>query len=166
MRLGRDHDRFLDLIACVCFLRQFQKRREISGGLTFIRCDLEDYEVAWKIMTAGIMQATVQELPEAALRLYEELRSWVKDQAKTQNLKPEELSFTQRQVREFTGLGHTWVRYGLRTLTDYEYLVVIKGSGERSKAFYKLRDDREIALVDVSRIPSPELMAEKLKNLS
>jgi energy-coupling factor transporter ATP-binding protein EcfA2 len=166
MRLRRDHDRFLDLIACVCFLRQFQKQREISGGLSFIRCDLEDYEVAWKIMTAGIMQATVQELPEAALRLYEELRSWVKDQAKAQNLKSEELSFTQRQVREFTGLGHTWIKYTLRVLTDYEYLVVVKGSGERSKAFYKLRDDREIALADVSRIPSPQAMAEKLRNFS
>ena len=36
MRLRRDHERFLDLIASVAFLRQFQKGRQHDGGFEYI----------------------------------------------------------------------------------------------------------------------------------
>ena len=32
MRTRRDHDRFMDLIACVCFLRQHQKKEETEDA--------------------------------------------------------------------------------------------------------------------------------------
>ena len=47
MRSRRDHDRFLDLIACVCYLRQYQKKAERAGSFEYIRCDLED--TGWHI---------------------------------------------------------------------------------------------------------------------
>ncbi len=70
MRSRRDHDRFLDLIASVCFLRQYQKREEREGAVSFIRCDLEDYRVAYTIMVEGVMSSTVRELPAGAVGLY------------------------------------------------------------------------------------------------
>jgi hypothetical protein len=162
MRSRRDHDRFLDLIACVCFLRQYQKRDEHEGGLSYIRCDLEDYRVAYRIMVEGVLSSTVREIPAGAVGLYSELRSWVGREAARQHLRPEEVSFTQRQVREFTSLGHTWIKQALRQLVDYDYLSIARGGGERTRAFYRLRDDAEIQALDLSMIPTPQAMAEKL----
>jgi energy-coupling factor transporter ATP-binding protein EcfA2 len=163
MRSRRDHDRFLDLIACVCYLRQYQKREEHEGSLSFICCDLEDYAVAYRIMVEGVLSSTVRELPAGAVGLYSELRTWVGREAERQGLRAEEVSFTQRQVREFTGLGHTWIKQALRQLVEYEYLSIARGGSERTRAFYRIREDAAIAEMDLSMIPSPEAMAEKIK---
>jgi len=162
MRSRRDHDRFLDLIACVCYLRQYQKKAEKTGNLEYIRCDLEDYRVAYRIMIEGVMSSTVRELPTGAVGLYSELRSWVGSEARRQKLKAEEVSFTQRHVREITGLGHTWIKQSLRQLVDYDYLSIARGGGERSRSYYRLREDAEIKGIDLSMILTPEAMAERL----
>lgn len=158
MRTRRDHDRFLDLIACVCYLRQFQKKEERDGPLSFIRCDLEDYRVAYRIMVEGVLASTMRELPAGAQLLYEELRIIARAEAKKQDIAVTDVSMTQRQIREFSGLGQTWVRTNLRQLLDYEYLVAVRGGGERSKGFYRLKEDADIQKADLSMIPSPESM--------
>ena len=165
MRLRRDHDRFLDLIACVCFLRQYQKSSRQAKGTRYVACDLEDYRVAYKIMVEGVLSSTVRELPKGAVGLYDDLRSWVKKEAAKQKLEAWDVSFTQRQVREATGLSHTWVQASLRQLVDYEYLVQVGGRGPRSKGVYKLRGDEGIVGADLSMIPSPEEMAVKLEGV-
>jgi len=163
MRTRRDHDRFLDLIACVCYVRQFQKPEVRDGELEFIRCDLADYRVAYRIMVEGVMGSTMRELPKGAVGLYDEIRAWVTREAARQKLLPAELSFTQRQIREITGLSHTWVKYALRQLVDYEHITIAKGGAERSRAFYRLREDAGIAQIDLSMIPTPEAMERKLR---
>jgi hypothetical protein len=162
MRSRRDHDRFLDLIACVAFVRQYQKRPEKAGNLEYIRCDLEDYAVAYRIMLEGVMSSTVRELPAGAVALYGELRTWVSSEAKRQKLRAEEVSFTQRQVRELTGLGHGWIKIALRQLVEFDYLALARGGSERSRAYYRFREDAEIRAVDLSMIPTPEAMAARI----
>jgi energy-coupling factor transporter ATP-binding protein EcfA2 len=162
MRLRRDHDRFLDLIACVCFLRQFQKREEHEGDLTFIRCDAEDYRTAYRIMVEGVLASTVRELPAGAQGLYEDIRGWVRKEAKKQGLGAAEISFTQRQIREATGLSHTWVQMNLRHLVSYEYLELVRGGAARTCGYYRLRADEDILTLDLSMIPTPEAMEAKL----
>jgi hypothetical protein len=169
MRMRRDHDRFLDLIACVCFLRQFQKQEETAAGtggggpVSFIRCDGEDYRTAYRIMTEGVLSSTMGELPKGSAFLYEDIRGFVRKEAKKQNLNAREISFTQRQIREATGLGHTWVKANMRKLAEYEYLEIARGGGERAKTYYRLRADEDIVNVDLSMIPSPEEMEKRLK---
>jgi hypothetical protein len=162
MRLRRDHDRFLDLIASVCFLRQYQKKVQHANGLEYIACDLIDYAVAYKIMMETVMASTVRELPKSAVMLYDEIRAYVKREAARQDLCLNEVNFTQRQIREVTGIGQTSVKYGLRHLVEYEYLIIASGGGERSKAFYRVRDDSAIASADLSMIPTPAEMKAKL----
>jgi hypothetical protein len=163
MRLRRDHDRFLDLIACVCFLRQYQKREEYEGDTGFIRCDLTDYRIAFTLMVEGVLSSTVRELPTGTQLLYNEIREWVRKEARRQHVAAAEVSFTQRQVREATGLGHTWVKANMRRLAEYEYLEVAHGGGERSKAYYRLKADEDIRSVDLSMIPTPEAMAKRVR---
>jgi hypothetical protein len=162
MRLRRDHDRFLDLIACVCFLRQYQKREEYEGDVGFIRCDLTDYRTAFTLMVDGVLSSTVRELPAGTRLLYNEIREWVRKEARRQKVAAAALSFTQRQVREATGLGHTWVKANMRRLADYEYLEAAHGGGERSKTWYRLKADEDILSIDLSMIPTPEAMEKRM----
>jgi DNA primase len=164
MRARRDHERFMDLIACVCFLRQFQKEAQEEGGLAYIACDLEDYRVAHDLMQA-ILPSTLTNFPKAAMGLYEQLRAILHQKAKADELEVEKVSVTQREIREATGLSQMFVKRNMKILCDYEYLIG-SGSGARgSKRSYRLFKDEELALIDLSVIPSPEEMREKLENV-
>jgi len=163
MRLRRDHDRFLDLIACVAYLRQYQKSSQQSGGTRYVTCDLEDYKVAYRIMVDGVLASTLREMPKGAQILHEELLKLAKREATRQKLAVHEVTLTQRMIREGTQLGQTWIKENLRTLVEFEYLNVNRGGGERTKGFYKLRDESAMDRADLSMIPSPEEMAFKLK---
>jgi hypothetical protein len=74
-----------------------------------------------------------------------------------------EVTLTQRMIREQTQLGQTWVKENLRTLVEFEYLNVNRGGGERTKGFYKLRDEAAMDKADLSMIPTPEQMEAKLR---
>ncbi|MEA3341561.1 MAG: toprim domain-containing protein, partial [Chloroflexota bacterium] len=162
MRARRDHLRFIDLIACVCFLRQFQKEEKQTGdGVVFIECDLEDYRITCSIMNTIIL-STLTDFPKSARRLYEAVRGAIKKKAVEEGLKPLEVQISQRELRERTGLSHDTIKRNIRILIEYEYL---KGStgGRGSRSSYALVADEELNLMDVSCIPTPEEMAEKLK---
>jgi DNA primase len=165
MRTRRDHDRFMDLIASICFLRQYQKDvKTTADGREYIECDLTDYRIAYEIMVKGILSATLLELPKSAVELYEALRELARKLSKKDGVKVHEKTFTQREVREHTGFSHTWIKYNLRLLVDYEYLVLTRGGKERFRGVYRLREDTDIESLNFSMIPSPEEMQKKFKS--
>lgn len=163
MRTRRDHERFIDLIACVCFLRQYQKRIEKENGIEYIRCDLEDYRIAYRIMVEGVLSSTMRELPAGAQVLYEQMRKLAQEEGVKQGLGAEEISMTQREIREYTGASQSSVKIHIRELLDFEYLTVQRGGGQRSKGFYRLRKDEDIRKVDFSMIPTPQEMKQLVK---
>jgi hypothetical protein len=165
MRTRRDHDRFMDLIASICFLRQYQKKAKTTAdGREYVECDLIDYRIAYEIMVKGILSATLIELPKSAVELYESLRELARETAKKDGLKVHEKTFTQREVREHTGFSHTWIKYNLRLLVDYEYLVLTRGGKERFRGMYRLREAKDVESLNFSMIPSPEEMRKKFKS--
>lgn len=167
MRTRRDHDRFLDLIACICFIRQYQKEIKQDGAVAYIECDADDYRAAYGIMVDGVLSATMAEMPKGALEFYETIRKMCRELGKRDSLKPEDVSFTGRDVREYTGFGHTWVKQNLRILLEREYLGLARGGAERSRAFYRLRSDEPVKRLDLSMIPAPadmEKIIEKRKS--
>jgi DNA primase len=135
MRARRDHERFMDLIACVCFLRQFQKEAQEEGGLAYIACDLEDYRIAHDLMQA-ILPSTLTNFPKAAMGLYEQLREILHQKAKVDELEVEKVSVTQREIREATGLSQMFVKRNMKILCDYEYLI---GSGSGARGSKRLQ---------------------------
>jgi len=163
MRTRRDHDRFIDLIACVCFFRQFQKQRQEAEGLAYVDCDLEDYKIAYDIMIHGVLASTMVELPKSAVELYEELRLLAKERAKKEKLEVKEVSFTQREVREKTGLGHSWIRENMRKLVEYEYVGMSGGRQRGERGSYRLKGDEEIHAVNLSMIPSPAEIQKRMQ---
>jgi hypothetical protein len=161
MRVRRDHERFIDLIACVCFLRQYQKELRNNGRFEYIECDLEDYRIAYDIMINGVLASTMIELPKSATELYEALHDLAKTQAKKKNLKVNEVTFTQREIREHTSFGQSWIRENLRKLVEYEYVSVHRSLKRGERGSYRLKDDAEIEKINLSMIPTPGDM-EKL----
>jgi hypothetical protein len=164
MRTRRDHERFLDLIAAVCFLRQFQKEAKEENGLRYVSCDIEDYKIAYRIMVDGVLSSTMRDLPGGAHELYEALRGIARGRGEAEGIKPEEVRLTQREIREATGYGQSWVREQMRRLVDYEYVGTARGyvRGERSQ--YRILHDEEIPKLDLSMIPTPEAMEAKIRH--
>jgi hypothetical protein len=74
-----------------------------------------------------------------------------------------EVSFSQRDAREYTKWGNTWLRNNLNTLVDFEYILIAKGGRERSKGVYRLKADESIGSLNLSMIPTPEEMGAILK---
>jgi hypothetical protein len=163
MRTRRDHGRFLDLIASVCFLRQYQKEESYEGGQPYIRCDLTDYRIAYTLMVGGVLPGMTGDLPQGTHMLYEDIRRWLRKEAAGTGAAVTEIPFTQRQVRESTGLGHTWVKANMKRLVEYEYLDA-RGGRERRKTYYRLKADESIPAADFSMIPTPEAVERSMKN--
>ncbi len=154
MRSRRDHERFVDLIACVCFLRQYQKQEKNDQGKHYIECDLEDYKVAYRIMKT-LLSSTMTTLPRSAVILYEELRDLLKSKAEKDGLFLTDIWVTQREIREVSGFSHELIKKNMRLLTEYEY-IRSKGSGRGMTRRYGLAADSDLVLFDDSVIPSPD----------
>jgi hypothetical protein len=162
MRSRRDHERFMDLIASVCYLRQFQKEEKQEKGYTFIECDLEDYRVAYDIMIK-ILPSTLSNFPLSANLLYERIRERIRERAKKEGLAFHEVSVTQREIRETEGFEHNFVKRNIRTLVEYEYLIMKGGQTRGSRARYSLSQDAPLSFHDLSQILTPEELEKKMK---
>jgi hypothetical protein len=169
VRMRRDHERFVDLIACVCFLRQYQKEvrrtRDPASGqeAAYIECDLEDYRIAYRIMTGAVMGSTYAELPRSMADFYEELRSLFRQRARQVGLKPLEVRLTQREVRKtLQGLGIDAVKRYLRRLVALEYLQLVHGGERGTRYSYQLVADEPMDRLDYSMIPSPDAIERLL----
>ena len=162
MRTRRDFERFLDLVAAVCFVRQFQKKRHVRNGIEYITCDITDYDIAHTIIMKTLA-STLFELSGGTVDFYEKLREMTRDLGRKKGLKANEITVAQRDIREHTGYGLEWVKKQLRVLIDYEYVIVTRGGGSRVKGSYRIRDDEPISKIDLSMIPTPKEMAELIK---
>jgi len=168
IRTRRDHERFVDLIACVCFLRQYQKeaRRtsdvETGAEIEYVECDIEDYRIAHRIMTGGVMSSTYAEIPGAMAAFYDELRELFRVRARQSGLKTVEVGLTQREIRKGVGwIGGESAKKYLRRLVSLEYLLLSHGGERGMRNSYQLVADEPLDRLDVSMIPSPEAI-EKL----
>jgi DNA primase catalytic core len=163
IRTRRDHERFVDLIACVCFLRQYQKEvkksldRETGTELEYVECDLDDYRVAYQIMAGAVMSSTYAELPASVVTFYEALRDLFRARAREAGLKVMEVSLSQREVRKTIGwVGGESVKKYLRRLVSLEYLQLARGGERGMRNSYQLVADEPMERLDFSMIPSPE----------
>ena len=82
--------------------------------------------------------------------------------AKTKKIKPVEVSFISKQVREYTQLGAEFIKKHLRVLTDFEYIEVVGGKRLGVRYLYKLLADLPIEELDISMIPDPESLKEQM----
>lgn len=133
----RDQPKYLNLIKAVAFLRQMQKevRYENRNGtaVPYVQVDPEDIALANRL-AHEILGHSLNELSrpggDLLLQLEAMAIAWAKTRLKEDpdtKLKPTDLSFSRRDIREYTGWSNTRLHIHLKELVDFEYLAIETG---------------------------------------
>lgn len=123
----RDQPKYLNLIKAVAFLRQMQKTVKNNA---YIDVDPEDIRIA-NTLSQEILGRSLSELSrpgrdllllldEMIEKLWRELRKQHEDACP----KRTDISFTRRDIREYTGWSNSRVHRYLKELIDLEYVLV------------------------------------------
>lgn len=122
----RDQPKYLRLIRAVAFLRQMQKdiKTHVADGqaVEYIEADRDDVRLANKL-AHEILGGSLDELSRPSRDLLVELEKMVHERAADPE-RPSSVSFTRREIREFTGWSNYRVHTHLKELLDLEYLAV------------------------------------------
>jgi DNA primase len=165
--LKRAFDHFLYFMDSLCYFRQKQKpwvTRKIPGLDKRVRgkkCDLYDYEIAYRLYVQRVLKRTgLTDIASSTRGVYEKIRQMVRQEAEKKGLFPREVSFMQRDLREFSGLRHEFIKKHLRLLLNYEYIIASCGRSRGTRAVYRLRDDVDMIELDISMITTPDEMKD------
>jgi DNA primase len=169
-RTRRDHRKYLALIRTIALLHQHQRpvlslaRRsgEPSGAepVAYIEATVADIAAANRLAHA-VLGSTLDELPPQTRRLLKLVWELVVARAQAGGLKPREVRFTRREVREATGWGDTQLRVHLGRLEELEYALVRREAG---RMVYELAWDGEgqdgaaflMGLIDVEALAAEQ----------
>ena len=143
-RTRRDHRKYLALIRVIALLHQHQRPIRSLGRpgaepVAYIEATLEDIEAAGRLASA-VLGSTLDELPPQTRRLLKLVWAWVAARAQAEGLKPREVRFTRREVREATGWNDTQLRVHLGRLEALEYVLTRREVG---RVVYELAWDGE-----------------------
>ena len=167
--MRRAYEQFLTMIDTICFLRQAQKPDEVmrnpeTGHDAAVKaCDLTDYRIAYELFTAGVLARAGTDIPAGTRQLYEAIREMVRERSRDEGVKPVEVSFIQKQIREATQMGHEFVKKHLRFLASFEYVEVTGGRRHGTRYAYRLREDKPVEEMDVSMITTPDELERLLE---
>ncbi|MFC1708300.1 hypothetical protein ACFL59_16025, partial [Planctomycetota bacterium] len=127
LRTRRDHERFLALVAMRAFVYQHQRKiRQNKAGCDSIEATATDYaEAYWLSRTA--LASTLQDLSKPAQDLLSELRHFLAKRAEEQSVRPEEITFTRRDVRQELRWPDHKLRDTLRELVELEEAEIASG---------------------------------------
>lgn len=139
----RDQPKYLVLIEAVCFLRQMQKQiRYDHEKNPSIDVDLEDIRIA-NMLAHEILGKSLDELSRPGgdlLMQLDTLADTLYQARQTDTMEPalkrDDISFTRRDVREFTGWSNTRVHRYMKELVDLEYVLTESG---KNGSLYRYR---------------------------
>ena len=128
-RTRRDHMKYLTLIQSITLLHQYQRKvqrvQHRGAWLEYIEVEKSDIELANRL-AHEVLGRTLDEMPPQTRKLLVLLKDWVKACAEQQSLKPEEVRFTRRDVRERLNWGDTQLKIHLARLLEMEYLLLFR----------------------------------------
>ncbi|WP_082560702.1 CHC2 zinc finger domain-containing protein [Caulobacter sp. Root487D2Y] len=163
-RTRRDHRKYLGLIRAIALLHQHQRpiRQLVRPGrevVDYVEATLNDIAAANHLAHA-VLGVTLDELPPQTRRLLGLVRQMVEARAQAAGIKPQEVRFTRREVREATGWGDTQAKVHLGRLEELEYLLLRRDAG---RFVYELAWAREgeagepfvMGLIDIEALKAP-----------
>lgn len=162
LRTRRDHERFLSLIEAVTFLHQYQRPlKELDDGqggkITYVESAVEDYAIAYRL-AREILGFSLDDLKKHARDLLDKISEMVRRESRETGQIEEEITFTRRQIREFTGWPDYQIKTYIKQLEDLEYLV-LQQVKTRGQFEYRLNAPSE------PRVLKGLLTPEELKKL-
>ena len=143
-RTRRDHRKYLALIRTIALLHQHQRPvlrlpRPGQESVAYIEATIADIAAANRLAHA-VLGTTLDELPPQTRRLLKLVWGLVAARAQAEALKPREVRFTRREVREGIGWGDTQLRVHLGRLEELEYVLSRREAG---RVVYELAWDGE-----------------------
>ncbi|MBU0679881.1 MAG: toprim domain-containing protein [Proteobacteria bacterium] len=132
LRSRRDHKKYLGLIRVIAFIHQYQrqiKTVEVDGQpVEYIEVTLDDIKTANQLANEVLGQ-TMDELAKPSRTLLSKAYSMAQELAASQkDIGLDEVVFTRRQLREYTGWTDWQIKNHIKQLEDMEYLVARIGS--------------------------------------
>ena len=131
LKTRRDNDKFLRLINVICFHHQYQrktKKLKLENGepVEYIECTPEDYKIAYELLSDGVLDNTLDDLPRPARKLLELIKKYLSEKSNRDNIQVEKIIFERRDIREYTSWSFAQIRNNFKILKDYEYIQLIK----------------------------------------
>lgn len=137
-RTRRDHLKYLTLIRAVALLHQYQRpvKTTVHHGrnVEYIEVTPDDIAIANRL-ACEVLGRSVDELPPQTRRLLTLVDEMVTATCSRQGIDRPDYRFSRRDVREFTGWGHTQIKVHLKRLEELEYLLVHRGTRGQSFAY-------------------------------
>ena len=165
LKTRRDHERFLRLINAICFLHQYQrevKSKKLAGDevIEYIECTLQDYRIAYELLSDGVLDHTLDDLPSPTRKLLELIKKYLKEKSARDTIPVERIVFERREIREYTSWSFAQVRNNFQTLRNYEYLQLIRSTNGLANQ-YKLSGNYS-DLDFLTTILSPEELEKRM----
>jgi DNA primase len=138
LRTRRDHKKYLGLIRTVAYLHQYQRKIqtvEVEGKpVDYIEVTLEDIDRANRLANEVLGQC-LDELAPPTRTLLSGIYNMVKEISDKQKSAIDEVYFTRRMIREYTGWSDWQIRAHIKQLEDMEYLNVRIGAQGKQYAY-------------------------------
>lgn len=142
-RTRRDHEKYLSLIDAIALLHQFQRpiKATLAGGqrIEYIEATLEDIALANRL-AHEVLGRSLDELPPQTRRVLAALHRWVETEARSRELRRQDIRFSRSQVRQATALSDTQARIHLERLIAMDYVLVHRGARGQSFEYELLYD--------------------------
>jgi hypothetical protein len=133
----RDQPKYLNLIKAIAFLRQMQKpafhEQRNGAAVPAVAVDLDDVALANRL-AHEILGHSLDELSRPGRDLLMQLEELAAARVKAlrkdnpdSKHRATDISFSRRDIREFTGWTNTRLHIHLKELTDFEYAIVDAG---------------------------------------
>lgn len=173
-RMRRDHPKYLTLIKAVTLLHQFQRPKgevEIDGDIVpYLEVTLEDIANANRL-AHEVLGRTLDELAPQSRNLLLILNQMVASIAKEQAMKPSDVRFTRKDVRDHSGWSDYQVKAHMRILHDLEYVFASYG-GRGQNYVYELLYSGEgqagdpfcMTLIDPLQLEEKEHASKRLEH--
>src|SRR6185437_14426036 len=130
-RSRRDHEKYLSLIESIALLHQYQREvktaETVNGVIEYVEVTLDDIQLANEL-ASRVLGHCLDELPPQTRRLLSVILEMVERECRAQQVSRAQYRFSRRQVREYSGFGHTQLRLHLDRLVAMEYLLVHRGT--------------------------------------
>ena len=162
----RDNEKFLRLISTIAFIHQYQREiKEIEldnkETLTYIECNVNDYRIAYNLLSEGVLDNTMDDLPRTARELLDIIKRYINEKSKKENIPPDRLIFERKNIREYSSWSFAQVRNNFQVLKDYEYIQLIKSKNGLAHQYRLSPNYSDINFL--TTILSPEELEKKLK---
>jgi hypothetical protein len=138
LRTRRDHKKYLGLIRTVAYLHQYQreiKTIEVEGKVVeYIEVILDDIEKDNQLANEVLGQS-LDELARPSRTLLDGIYKMIKEIAEKKECSLDEIFFTRRMIREFTGWSDWQIRAHIKQLEELEYLYIRIGAKGKEYAY-------------------------------